>query len=156
MINVTVHSRAFSDIVEDEMENELEDDWDPEVLKNLEDLDDLNLDLAGNEIGFVNRSAITVKPTETYFEWLRKIDPDIDEETNIEDSIYLVTEMNSKKDFQKWIKKNFEKLFIAEIDVWLDESLWPKNMTYKMFTDFFTVTFCSTITDIEDSALRKY
>jgi len=68
-----------------------------------------------------------------------------------ENNIYLIREMGSNEDIKKWIKKNFDNLFINELNDWYsDESGWPTNRNYKMFTEWFNVEIHSMVLDFEE------
>ena len=102
----------------------------------------------------INRNAILVRPKKPFFEWLNKNGDTIDsvEEANI----YLIREMGSNKDIINWVKTNFDKIFVNELNDWIiDESVWPENRTYQMFEEWFDIEIHSMILDLEDSPITK-
>lgn len=109
------------------------------------------------EEGYVNRNAILVKPKPAYWNWFKEFDKDIDESVlQDESTVYLVQEQHTDADIQKWVKKNFDRIFIHELHAWItDETCWPKKRTYKMFTDFFEVTCHGMVMDLENELVIK-
>jgi len=105
----------------------------------------------------INRNAIIVKPKTPFFNWLNHVFP-VDEPIQKldENTIYLIREMDSNQDIRTWLKKNFEDVFVNELNDWSsDKSTWPKNRTYKMFTDWFDVEIHSMVLDLEESPVTK-
>ena len=105
----------------------------------------------------INRNAIVIKPKKPFFDWLNFIynekEPII---KNEEDNIYLVREMDSNQNVLKWVKKNFNKIFINELNDWVtDEEKWPKRRTYQIFSEWFEVEICSMILDLENYPVVK-
>jgi hypothetical protein len=105
----------------------------------------------------IDRNAIVVRPKEPFFDWLNSV---INERkpitNNDENNIYLIHEMDSNEAVLKWIKRNFDKIFINELNDWYtDEEKWPNSRTYKMFSEWFEVEICSVILDLEDYPVTK-
>lgn len=105
----------------------------------------------------IDRNAIVVKPKKPFFEWLNSVfaekEPII---KNDENNIYLIREMDNIEAVLKWIKRNFNKIFINELNDWhTDEEKWPKKRTYKMFTDWFEVEIFSMVLDLEEYPVTK-
>ena len=64
--------------------------------------------------------------------------------------------MDNNEAVLKWIKRNFDKIFINELNDWFtDEDKWPKTRTYKMFSEWFKLEICSMILDLEDYPVTK-
>ncbi len=105
----------------------------------------------------INRNAIVVKPKAPFFNWHNQVYSDEKPMLELdENNIYLIREMDSNEDVRKWIKKNFKDIFINEVNDWCaDKSLWPKKMTYKMFSDWFDVEVHSMVLDMEEEHVTK-
>lgn len=105
----------------------------------------------------IDRNAIIVKPKRPFFDWLSSIYKDkkpIPERE--ENNVYLIREMDSNEEIRKWIKKNFDQIFINELNDWYtDEEGWPRKRTFKMFEDWFAVEINSMILDLEDGPVTK-
>lgn len=105
----------------------------------------------------IDRNAIIVRPKEPFYDWLNSVFPE-DKPTSSKDenNIYLVREMDNNEAVLKWVRKNYEKIFINELNDWYtDEEEWPDNRTYKMFVEWFEIEICSMILDLEDFPVTK-
>lgn len=144
---VSVTARPLTDFLDDMMLDEEEDDEHDEH----ED-DDYNF-----EEGFINRTAITVKPRQLFLDWLQKAQGNTLFPQRIEeDNIYLIEEKDTDKEIESYLRKNFDKIFMQELSLWYeDENLWPEKRNYKMFREWFDVVYSSTIYDLEDSPVEK-
>lgn len=105
----------------------------------------------------IDRNAILVRPKSPFYEWLNKI---LKGEHSIpdreENNIYLIREMDSNEDIKNWIEKNFDRLFVNELNDWYtDEAGWPANRTYRMFCDWFDVEVHSMVLDLEEFSVTK-
>jgi hypothetical protein len=105
----------------------------------------------------INRNAIIVKPRQAFWDWLNSVYPDEEKIEEVdENNIYLIKEMNSNEDIRKWIKRNFDRIFINELNDWVsEEEYWPKNRTQKLFTEWFDIEVHSMVLDIEESPVLK-
>lgn len=139
VMNITVISASMLDFMNDiEMEDE-----DIEALQN--------------EEGFVNRNALLVKPKPAFWLWFKTNDKDFTgPELPIENTIYLISEKDSDEETVKWLKKNFDKIFINELEGRIIvEDYWPTKRNYKMFRDFFEVEFHHMVLDMEKEPVTK-
>lgn len=109
------------------------------------------------EEGFINRNAITIKVRQPFIDWLQKIGNNtLFLPQNEKDNVYLLEEKESKKDFESWLKMNFDKIFKLELSAWSeDKKSWPANRNYKMFREWFDVSFNSLVYDLESSPVSK-
>jgi hypothetical protein len=108
--------------------------------------------------GYADRSAIGVVAKAAFWEWVRQHDKTFTDADVLtaEKSMYLIPEMFDLKEMEAWLKKNFDKIFTQELDLWVeDDSTWPFNRTYKMFKTFFEVTLFSTVYDLEETPIQK-
>lgn len=54
------------------------------------------------------------------------------------------------------MKANFELFFIEELNNWcVDDSLWPKKLTWEMFNEWFHFSVQSMLIDVLDSPVLK-
>ena len=105
----------------------------------------------------IDRNAIIVRPKKPFYDWLNSVFPE-DKPTSSKDenNIYLVREMDNNEAVLRWVRKNYEKIFINELNDWYtDEEGWPDNRTYKMFVEWFDIEICSMILDLEDFPVTK-
>lgn len=108
----------FRDMFEDE-DNQIDDEEDD--------------DLPDYVVPVINRNAVIVKAKGPFFDWLRKIhfpnEPIIEKD---EDSIYLLKEMETEKDVQKWLKKTSTASFAVNYGsgIWM-KTTGPKTELIK-------------------------
>ena len=123
----------------------------------MEEDDEDDDEILFEEEGYINRNAFVVKPKQPFKDWLNKLDgPQLFPVEIEENNIYLVREMDSSKDNEKWLKKNFEAIFTKELFNWhTDKQAWPQNRTYKMFCEWFSVEMHSMIYDLEPYPVEK-
>lgn len=121
------------------------------------DLDDKEIEDLQYEEGFINRNALVVKPTPAFWNWFKENDKDFTEpQLPVKHSIYLINEKDSDDETAKWLKKNFDRIFINELEGWItDKEYWPKKRTYKMFNEFFEIEFNSMVMDLENEPVIK-
>lgn len=98
----------------------------------------------------LDRSAIIVEPTAAFLAWVKAMPGDPLEETlqDIQEdcSAYLIPEV---RDHKAWLRKNYTPIFEQELISWCtDESLWPKDRSYKAFKKLFRVRFHSMVFDM--------
>ncbi|AVR44248.1 hypothetical protein C7S20_02650 [Christiangramia fulva] len=105
----------------------------------------------------INRNAILVKPRKPFFKWLNEVFKDEAPVTSMEENnLYLVREMASNEDVEKWVSKNFESIFTNELNDWCtNEDEWPAQRTYKLFKEWFNIEIHSMILDLEEEPVLK-
>lgn len=101
----------------------------------------------------VNRGAVILRCKAPMVNWINETDPVEDasevtiEEVNKERTVYLVSDHDAEN-IDRWIKLNFKALFESELEGWyLEESMWPKKRTLKVFHEWFDVECHSVIED---------
>ncbi|MDK2979183.1 MAG: hypothetical protein PWP52_1897 [Bacteroidales bacterium] len=73
-----------------------------------------------------------------------------------ENNICLIREMDSNEQILQWIKKNFDHIFLNELNNrCTDENVWPQKRIYKMFSEWFDIEINSMIIDLEDFPVTK-
>lgn len=105
----------------------------------------------------IDRNAIIVKPKKPFYDWIHSFyEEESSKYEKEENNVYLIREMVSIADVKKWIKKNFDQIFINELNDWYtNEEGWPKKRTYKMFEEWFDVEINSMVLDLEDEPVTK-
>ena len=127
------------------------------ILDEFED----EFDFDDNEESFINRNAVIIKPRQAFIDWLNVVYMEYKHEMDdfLEPSIYLVNDDDDDEfdDTYDWLKKNFDKLFVLELEGWsTDEKEWPQKRTYKMFTEWFQVDISTSIYDTAEEPVVKY
>ncbi|RYZ56117.1 MAG: hypothetical protein EOO14_12605 [Chitinophagaceae bacterium] len=126
----------------DEEEANDEDDWDDEM----------------NFLpGYINRNGFSLVPKQPFIEWMQRLEGNSLFPVEItETPVYLLAEKESNEAVEAWLKKNFDTVFRRQLESWhTDEKEWPKNRTYKMFSEWFDVKHHSMVFDLEDFPVDK-
>lgn len=101
----------------------------------------------------INRSALILRYKEPAVRWVNEADPHPDspkitiEDVNDERTVYLIDEevADNPEELRRWVEANFRPLFESELGEWyVDSDLWPRNLTLKLFDEWFKVE-CHTI-----------
>lgn len=104
----------------------------------------------------INRNAILVKAKKPFYDWINYVDPEFPMVDNDEGTVYLVKEMQTKEKIENWLKRNFDQIFINEMnDYHTLETDWPQKRTYKIFKEWFSVEISSLIVDLQDKPIEK-
>ena len=106
----------------------------------------------------INRYAFSVEVKKAFLEWAQKCFEEDEvltlEKLNDEPTIYLIPAVVNEQ--YKWLKENYADIFGLQLASWCtDESLWPKDRSYKAFRKFFSVKFCSMLIDMADDELLE-
>ena len=104
----------------------------------------------------INRNAIVVKARKPLLDWVKYIYPDDPLTETEEGNIYLIREKESNEEIEKWLKRNFDKIFQNELNDWhTDEKHWPQKRTFKLFQEWFEYEIHSMVLDLEDTRITK-
>ena len=110
----------------------------------------------------INRDAVVIFPKQPLLDWANTIFPDDKAEcpklmAHDEANVYLIPETNNPEDALKEVKANFELFFEEELNNWcVDDNLWPKKLTWKMFNDWFHFSVQSMVIDVLGKPIMKY
>jgi len=119
-----------------------------------DDFDDEDFDENDYDEGFINRTAIIVKPIQPFYDWIESINEDTPSAQELEPLIYLIDE--DIDDFDGWLKKNSEKLFHMALEGWTtNKKKWPQKRSYKMFREWFKVEIATMVYDMECEPVYK-
>lgn len=107
---------------------------------------------------FVDRSAVVLKPTQSFLEWLKSTDQDMPDLTlpqlQSNCTTLLVPEFESPEEVLGFIGEQFSQIFEAELAGWeIDRKLWPQ-MDLTQFWNFFTVEVHDMVLDLLDADLQ--
>ena len=116
--------------------------------------------LAEEFIGdMLNRDAIIVKAKQPLFDWLNNVEPG-ERVLTVNDAsphVYLIDEVDDISDLEKWLKKNFQQIFLLEISSWhLLEDDYPKEITFKSFKTWFDYELDVGLTDLGKEFISAY
>jgi hypothetical protein len=125
----------------------------------------------------INRGAVIIKYKQPYVDWARAVGPNPMPSYSLADAnehdgeMFLVPTYESlldpvdgHEDAVKWVEKRWKVFFEHFLEEWmLDDELWPKKRTLKMFREWFEVDYRSVVWDmghdpilLEDWAADEY
>ncbi len=103
----------------------------------------------------INRSAIFIKAKQPFWDWLNYVDPEKPIHPPVDGTAYLVKYKEDNAALEKWLKRNFDKIFVNELNHWhTGEVDWPQKRTYKVFTEWFEVSAQARLLDTEDTEIE--
>ena len=110
----------------------------------------------------VEKSIVVLKPKQPFLEWIN-MNLATSTETlldlasiRIDCNSYMIPEINEIEDGIAFVDEYFESLFQMELASWSeDQNMWPKELTLKMFWEWFDVEFHSMLIDSLDEDLSN-
>ncbi|UOO83150.1 hypothetical protein LVJ83_06750 [Uruburuella testudinis] len=108
---------------------------------------------------FVDRTAVVLKPTVKFLEWLKSLDDDMPELT-IEQlrtncSVYLIPEFDEPEAAVSYFDERYQEIFRAELAAWDTlEDNWPQDMSLKAFWEYFDIEIHDMVLDMEEGDMN--
>lgn len=107
---------------------------------------------------FIDRTAVVLKPTARFLDWLKSADgdmPDITlEQLRANCSTFLVPQFDEPEEVVAYFDERYQEIFAAEISSWdIDRAKWPQDMGLKAFWEFFDIEIHDTVLDMEEGEL---
>jgi len=109
------------------------------------------------DLPVVNRSAVILIANQSFLDWINH-HPILNltltlEDLNDEPIVFLIQTQTGEPD--EWLERNYLRLFEEELEGWhTDESLWPEDLSYAAFRQFFEVRFSSLVVDTISAQLK--
>jgi len=107
-----------------------------------------------------NRQLIVLKPKEPFLKWVIEADPTSPPPNSdflLDDlDSYLVPESacETEAHVKRWVTKHWRLFFEQMLGDWyVDDTLWPKNRSAKMFNDWVEIQHHSMVWDLSDEAI---
>jgi hypothetical protein len=110
------------------------------------------------EFPVVNRSLMLIIFRQPYVDWANQLpdrsesehdEPHTIESINQEPTACLVPEIFDDDELEAFLERMWVPLFEKELASWCtDEKLWPKKRSFKMFTEWFEISFSSMVFDL--------
>jgi hypothetical protein len=105
----------------------------------------------------VERSIVVIKPKQPFLDWINN-NLAISNETlldlsniRIDCNSYLIPEINEIEDGVAYVDEVYEALFQLELASWSeDQSLWPQELSLKMFWEWFDIEISPTLIDLTE------
>ncbi|MGJ8526361.1 hypothetical protein LMG33818_002110 [Halomonadaceae bacterium LMG 33818] len=107
----------------------------------------------------VNRSSLSIKPTQAFVDWVNLLEATEGEDDltladiEHESTVYLIPEMDSEEAVQAYIDERYIDILENELSAWEEDSrMWPDTLDRALFDRFIVVDHSFLVLDIEDEA----
>ena len=107
----------------------------------------------------INRSALVVKPTQRFLDWLHRVDPTSAhltlQDLRREPTIYLLPEWETEEEALKYLAEGSNEIFEEQLNGWYRvPSVWPDNRELNALLRWFDCSFHSMVFDVSDERLE--
>lgn len=108
---------------------------------------------------FVDRSAVVLKPTQKFLDWLKSTDENMPELTleqiRSNCSVFLVPEFDTPEAVVGYFDERYRQIFEAEVSSWeVPQEHWPQDMGLHAFWEFFDVEIHDMVLDMDDADIK--
>jgi hypothetical protein len=108
----------------------------------------------------VNRTAIVVKPGQSFLDWLHRADPTSKhltlEDLRREPTVYLLPECENEKEVREHLERWSGQIFEEQLDgCYRLPSAWPNRRDLEAFDRWFEWSFHSVVVDLCDDPLLQ-
>ena len=108
---------------------------------------------------FVDRTAVVLKPTAKFLEWLKSSDDDMPdltiEQLRTNCSVYLIPVFDEPEAAVSYFDERYQEIFQAEIAAWyVSQSKWPEDMSLVAFWQYFDIEIHDMVLDMEASDMN--
>ncbi|KAA0019826.1 hypothetical protein F0A16_05780 [Salinicola corii] len=107
----------------------------------------------------LNRSALSVKPTQAFVDWVNSLEPTVGEDDLTlddiagENTVYLIPEMDTPEALQAYVGERYYDILETELRAWEeDERQWPESLDWSLFQAFLTLEHSYLAVDLDDEA----
>ncbi|MWJ27380.1 hypothetical protein GPM19_04020 [Halomonas sp. ZH2S] len=105
----------------------------------------------------LNRSALSVRPTQDFVDWINALEPTMgDDDLTLDDveresTIYLIPEMDTPEALATFVRERYPKILENELRAWEeDEEQWPDSLDWSLFQRFLQVEHSYLAIDLDD------
>lgn len=107
---------------------------------------------------FVDRTAVVLKPTDVFLNWLNEHEDNLPDLTIAQlrsnCTVFLVPIFDEPEEAMAYISERYQPIFVAELSSWSsDNSTWPK-IDLENFWQFFELEIHDTVLDLEAAELQ--
>ncbi len=104
----------------------------------------------------LNRSAITVKLSQDFVDWINNLDDDSEtltlQDVNEEATVYLIPEIEDEEQLNEMVQEFYLNILENELKSWEeDEKQWPAELSMELFERFLTVDPAVMVFDLDFS-----
>ena len=108
---------------------------------------------------FVDRTAVVVKPTAKFLEWLKSLNGDMPdltlEQLRTNCSVYLIPECDEPEEAVAYFDERYLEIFQAELAAWdTMEENWPQDMSLSACGEYFNIEIHDMVLDMEAGELN--
>ena len=105
----------------------------------------------------VNRSALSVRPTQAFVDWINQLeategeDDLLLEDVERESTVYLIGEMDSEDAIHAYLRERYLDILENELRAWEEDvRLWPETLDWSLFEEFLQIEFSYLALDLEE------
>jgi hypothetical protein len=101
----------------------------------------------------INRNAVIITPKQALLDWVSSKhgkggSMKLSEDGHDESNVYLIPEMECIEDNLMYLNDNYRIYFEDMLREWVeDKNLWPKKLTWSLFTEWFSFSVQSMVID---------
>lgn len=107
----------------------------------------------------LNRSALSVKPTQAFVDWINSLEPTVGDDdlmlddVDRENTVYLIPEMDTPEALEVFVRERYMEILESELRAWEeDERQWPESLDWALFQRFVRVEHSYLAIDLDDEA----
>lgn len=114
------------------------------------------------DIGFINRTAVVIKPKKPFFDLMKRVykdhfdegkDPDYQNQDPV---VYLLPDIDSIEEMEVWLRKNFDIIFREQLNTAINcGELLVDIRTFKIFKEWFDYSLHTEVWDTVESPVIK-
>ncbi|WP_136068949.1 hypothetical protein [Modicisalibacter radicis] len=105
----------------------------------------------------LNRSALSVKPTQAFVDWVNSLEPTVGEDdltlddVDRESTVYLIPEMDTPEALAAYVRERHIDILENELRAWEEDTRqWPDSLDWALFERFVVVEHSYLALDLED------
>jgi hypothetical protein len=118
---------------------------------------DHRFDVEETVMKLLNRSALSVRPTRHFVEWINALEPTMGEDdltladVERESTVYLIPEMDTPEALEAFVRERYLEILETELRAWEeDERQWPEALDWALFQRFLQVEHSYLAIDLDD------
>ncbi|SFU60082.1 hypothetical protein [Halomonas korlensis] len=107
----------------------------------------------------LNRSALSVRPTRHFVDWINQLEPTMgDDDLTLDDveresTVYLIPEMDTPEALEAFVHERYAAILETELRAWEeDERQWPERLDWSLFQRFLQIEHSYLAIDLDDEA----
>ena len=107
----------------------------------------------------LNRSALSVRPTQHFVDWINALEPTMGDDdltladVDRESTVYLIPEMDTPEALEAFVRERYLEVLENELRAWEeDERQWPEALNWELFQRFLQVELSYLAIDLDGEA----